>query len=324
MRALFKYCILNSKNPLVIVIMLVILYSTDHSVAELCSKWGEPKQVGVLDHNLINEASGLEVSAKYPGRLYHINDSGGGHFFYITDSKGGKTRKIRIEGEASRYSDFEDISIGKCSDSSCLFIGDIGDNKRSKKAVEIILVQESDDYTTIVKPIKRFKVIYPDGTHNAEGLAVHPNGDIFIITKEEDLKEFEAYPARIYRIPASKWEEFAGGVITSQYLGEINLRVINPSATAYGQVVSAFDISPDGKRFIVLTYENAVEFNFDLSGSKIPPTQQLIEGKDYQVIELAPLPQQESISYGNDGKSFIYDTEYHWFKAPIFKVDCEE
>ncbi len=295
---------------------------TEMSLAGICGKWGEGKQIGVLDHNLINEASGLQASSKYPGTLYHINDSGGGNFFYISDMKGDRTQKIRIEGEFSKQSDFEDISVGKCFDKTCLFIGDIGDNRARKDYVEIIIVPELEQYGTFVKPLKRVKIRYPDGPHNAEGMAVYPNGDIYIITKEENLRELEAYPAKIYKLPAQTWQDEANKIKTVDYIGEIDLEIINPAATAYGQVVSAFDIAPDGKSFIVLTYENAIEFNIDLSNQLIKPTSQLEKGKDYKVIELRSLPQQESITYLPSGQSFLYNTEHHWFEAPIIRVDC--
>lgn len=302
--------------------LILFLFLQEKSRAELCAKWGEGKRIGALDHKLINEASGIEASRSFPGRLYHINDSGGGHFFYISDIKGDKTQKIRIDGESSKKSDFEAVSIGRCFDKTCLFIGDIGDNKSRKDSVEIIIVEELDEYKTFVKPLKRINLAYPDQPHNAEGMAVHPNGDIYIITKEENLRDYEAYPAKIYKLPAEKWKKEASKNNTLVYIGEIDLRVLNPSATAYGQVVSAFDIAPDGKSFIVLTYENAIEFNIDLSLQKIKPTRQFKKGQDYNVIELNSLPQQESITYLQDGKAFLYTTEYHWFEAPIIRVDC--
>lgn len=306
----------------VILAAISILFLGVKSNAELCNKWSEAKRIGSLDHKLINEASGLEASAEYPGRLYHINDSGGGHSFYITDIKGDQTKKITIEGEAIKRSDFEAVSVGKCFDKSCLFIGDIGDNLITKPFVEIIIIEELEEYGNSVKPIDRIKLVYPDQPHNAEGMAVHPNGDIYIITKEENLRDLEAYPAKIFKLPAEKWQRGSNKNVTLDYLGEIDFRIINPSGTAYGQVVSSFDIAPDGLSFLVLTYENAIEFNIDLSNNKIKPTSQLKKGIDYNVVDIKSLPQQESITYMPTENSFLYNTEYHWFTAPIMKVDC--
>lgn len=290
--------------------------------AELCESWGEAQKIGVLDHKLINEASGIEVSKEFPDRLYHVNDSGGGQFFYISDLKGNNTQKITIEGKAAKKSDFEDLALGKCFDKTCLFIGDIGDNKARKYSVEIIVLEEREEYGSSVEPLRRLKLKYPDGPHNAEGLSVHPNGDIYIVTKEENLRDLEAYPAKIYKLSADKWQASKQKTITLEHVGDIDLRVLNPSGTAYGQIVSAFDIAPSGGSFLLLTYENALELNIDLSTQNIKPAEQMKKGEDYNVIELKILPQQESIVYLPDGKSFIYNTEHHWFQAPIMKVYC--
>ena len=292
------------------------------SRAEMCGKWGDAEKVGVLDYSLINEASGIQASVKYPGRLYHINDSGGGQNFYITDIKGNQTQKIKIEGEGIKKSDFEALGMGECGDKSCLIVGDIGDNKVTKQFVEIIVIEELPEYGGSAKPLRRIKLKYPDQPHNAEGMAVHPNADLFIITKEENLRDYEAYPAKVYKLPAEKWRNTQNSEQKLTYVGDIDLRVLNPSGTAYGQVVSAMDIAPDGKSFLVLTYENAIEFNIDLSKDSLKSSSQLQKGKDYNIIEIKSLPQQESISYTPDGKGFIYSTEYHWFEAPILKVDC--
>ena len=302
--------------------LCVFLFLPGFANSELCEKWGRAQKSGVLDHELIDEASGIEVSSKFPTRLYHINDSGGGQYFYISNLNGDNTQKIAIEGKAAKKSDFEDIALGKCFEKTCLFIGDIGDNKARKYSVEIIIIEELEDYGESVKPLKRLKVKYPDGPHNAEGLSVHPNGDIYIVTKEENLRDLEAYPSKVYKLTAQKWQNSSDKAIVLEHVGDIDLRVLNPSGTAYGQIVSAFDIAPDGKRFLLLTYENAVEFNFDLSEQKIKPAEKMIKGQDYNVIEIKTLPQQESIVYLPDGKSFLYNTEHHWFQAPIMKVQC--
>ncbi len=303
-------------------VLALFLFLIEIAHADICQNWGKAQKMGVLDNKLIDEASGIEVSSKFPSRLYHINDSGGGQFFYISDLKGTNTQKIAIDGKGIKKSDFEDIGVGKCFDKTCLFIGDIGDNKAKKYSVEIIVIDEIEEYRSSVKPLKRLTVKYPDGPHNAEGLAVHPNGDIYIVTKEENLRELEAYPSKIYKLTAKEWQNSSDKTITLEHVGDIDLRVLNPSGTAYGQIVSAFDIAPDGKRFLLLTYENALEFNIDISEQKIKPSEKMIKGQDYNLIELKTLPQQESIVYMPDGTSFLYNTEHHWFQAPIMKVNC--
>ena len=304
-------------------LLFLLFSSTDYSYAQLCEKWSAGEKVGVLDHNLINEASGIAVSKEFPTRLYHVNDSGGGPYFYITTIGGKNTQKIKIEGAENIESDFEDLGIGKCLDNkSCLFIADIGDNQEKRKSVKIFIIAEKETYGEAVKPDQTLILKYADRPHNAEGMALHPNGDIYIITKEENLKNLKAYPVHIFRIEKDLWQNSLNGVLKLSPVGEIDIPGIAHENTVFGQIVSAFDISSDGTKFIILTFENAIEFNVDLSKSQIKPTSELKDGVDYRIIELSVLPQQESVSYLPYEKGFLYNTEYHGFEVPILRVDC--
>lgn len=302
---------------------VMILISAPVSRAALCKRWSDGEKAGVLDHLQIDEASGIAVSRRFPGRLYHVNDSGGGPYFYVSDLNGGKARAVRIEGFEAFRSDFEDASIGGCfSGKSCFFIADTGDNGKERKFVQIIAVEEVDNYGRSAAPLKILRLAYPDRPHNAEGMAIHPNGDIYIFTKEEDVENTESFPAKLFKIRKDKWENAGAGVQMLEYAGELDLPGLSGSDSPFGSVITSFDIAPDGKTFLVLTYEDAFEFDIDLSLSGLKPSDQLVRDKDYKVIELRSLPQQESISYVGEGRGFIYDSEYHVFDVPIMKVEC--
>jgi len=305
------------------VILSALLCTVEPGYGELCSKWDKGKNTGQLDSSVIKEASGIAVSTKYPGRLYHVNDSGGGPYFYTTDITGNQTKKIKIEGYKNRRSDFEDLSLGRCSsNNTCLFIADIGDNREKREYVELIVIEELENYGSSVAPAARIKLVYPDRAHNAEGIAVHPNGDIYILTKEEDLDKMEAYPSKLYRLDYRKRKSAGKEPVLLEYVGDIDLPALVPEASAYGQLSTSFDISPDGKRFIILTYEDALEFNLDLSESKIIDTKDMKAGVDYSIININSLPQQESVSYLPGGSGFIYNTEYKFFSVPLITVGC--
>lgn len=308
---------------LLLLSVIQLTYGLLPAAAEICGKWGDAKKAGTLDHLQVNEASGIAVSRKFPGRLYHVNDSGGGPYFYVSGMEAKGTRPVRISGYESRRSDFEDMTLGECSPGrSCIFIGDIGDNRKSRDYAEIIVIEEISDFGSMTAPLKRIKIAYPDGPHNAEGLAIHPRGDIFILTKEEEKDLTKAYPARLYRLPGDKWRSAGEGVITLEYIGEIDLPSLLPDASPLGQIVTSLDIAPDGKKFLVLTYEDAVEFGIDLSAGKLKQAAEMKEGEDFRVIEITSLPQQESVAYVDGGTGFIYDTEHHLFETPIMRVDC--
>ena len=84
------------------------------------------------------------------------------------------------------------------------------------------------------------------------------------------------------------------------------------------------DISADGQRMLVLTYLNAFEFYVDLSSSPLKPTSEMVDGVDYQEIEVTALPQQESVAYLPSGEGFLYTTEAgNRSGAPIMRVSCQ-
>lgn len=289
--------------------------------------WAESVKIGELDEYMIDEASGLAVSPSHKDRLYHINDSGGGPYFYISDMNGSDTRKIKLKGYYSEASDMEDLSIGTCKgESTCLFIADIGDNKTRREYVEIVVVEERESYPDDIIPVKNLKIKYPDRPHNAESMAVHPNGDIYILTKEENLDDLKAFPGQMFKLGRDKWlNSRAGEILTLERFGELDLTQLNKSAgSAYGQVATALDISPDGKKLLLLTYEDAFEFDIDLSRITSLDNVQWKEDENFSRVNLISLQQQEGVAYLPGAESFIYDTEFHFFRAPIMRVDCRE
>ncbi len=107
---------------------------------------------------------------------------------YLFDRKGRDLGTWRVRALRQR--------IGKTSPSgrdavrgrSYLYIGDIGDNRRSRRDVVVFRVEEpaagrpgATSETQMSTPL-RFR--YPDAPHDAEALALHPHtGDIYFIVK---------------------------------------------------------------------------------------------------------------------------------------------
>lgn len=304
-----------------ICILITVLSMNTHP----CSKWAEPKKLGTLDNSLLMEASGMDVSNKYQDRIYHINDSGKKLELITTDMKGNKHRKIEINGYKNGNSDNEDLSTGPCYKNNCIFIGDIGDNLEKRTEIKIVILKERKSYPASVSPLKVLRLKYPDGPHNAESLAVHPNGDIYIISKESDFKKMKYYPSNIYRLKRSVWENNKGTSMIPELVGKIDTSLLNGGDRFFlNNIITSLDISGDGKKFILLTYQNAYEIYTDLTYAK-SDTFYNIDNLSYSYIELKKLPQQEAISYVNSDKSFIYNTEYiKNHDVDLYKVDCIE
>lgn len=299
-------------------IACVFLFAAGPALAAgLCPKWGEPVMAGSLDPKVINEASGLDVSARYPDRLYHNNDSGDELRFYVTDLKGGSTQTVPIKGP--KPLDIEELSLGPCGDETCLYLGDIGDNPAARSEVAFTLVREEAAFTGEQTPLRVVRARYPDGPHNAEAFAIHPNGDLFLVTKPADAQMRDPGPALVYKLSANQLRQTEGVQVFTK-VGQIDLPKLLADLPYYGKIATGLDITADG-RPVLLTYAAIVELGFNLAKG-VPET--LTEGRDYQVIRPRPLAQQEAIAWLPDGSGVLYDSEAGQAAPtpPLVKVAC--
>jgi hypothetical protein len=291
--------------------LLLIWLLLPGSVPPVC-QWTHGSEVGKVD-TPISEDSGLAVSRKFPNRLYHANDSGDSGRFFLTDFAGRSLRIVGINNFDPE--DVEDLAIGPCGAGDCIFIGDIGDNSAKRGTIELVIVQERENFPLRVTPNYRVRLRYPDGPHDAESLAVHPDGTVFILTKG-------GLP-QLYRLKKEVWMRSGGQVESLERVAAIDFEKLGGVAAAIdGRFPTAMDISPDGKRVLVLTYRNVFELFFDLA-QRLPPFENWKPGLDYRRINVEVLPQQESIAFTPDGRSFFYDTEKPLMgPARIMRSDC--
>ncbi len=276
-----------------------------------CAEWGEPREVGQLDPELIAEASGIEVSSVFPDRLYHVDDSS--TRFYVTDTGGSFIKSVSITGTSG--TDVEDLALGPCGETTCLFIADIGDNSSQRESIEVIVVEEVEDFPEQVLPMHRISLRYPEGPEDAEALAVGPNGDLLVLAKRIFPEESDPH-SELFRLPAESWIGETNYSGTLESVSGIDFGDLASSLP--GRLVTAMDFSEDGERLLVLTYLDAYEFRL----SRVETSESLVEGRDYERISLAPLRQQESVAYVPGSPSLIYGTESGGGRSPIMRVEC--
>lgn len=290
------------------------------ALAGPCVQWRAPEKLGVLDGALISEASGIAASRTHPGRLYHNNDSGDGPFFYQTDAGGGATRRIAVSGFTPR--DVEDIALGPCTGApACLYLGDIGDNGRARSKVQFIQVAELAKFPGEVAPLRIVEARYPDGAHDAEGFALHPNGDLYLITKAVDFRQRASAPAQLFRLTVAQLDAPAGEVQTFEPVGTLDLPALISDAFA-SQAATAMDISADGARTLVLTYRTVLEWRQDLA--QPIGTHALEPGRDFSLTPLHPLVQAEAIAYDAEGDAILYTSELTSpaTEVPLYRQTC--
>jgi len=292
---------------------LLLLLTLLQAPTRTTCTWGTAREIGLLDAS-VNESSGMAISRRIPNRTYRINDSGDTGRFFVMDLKGGGTKSVAISG--FKPNDTEDMAIGPCSDSTdCVFIADIGDNARRRGSIELVVVEERTDFPAQVEAAYRVRMRYPDGAHDAEALGVHPDGSVYITTKD-------SRKLQIYKLKREQWHSSKKSIETLETVLDVDWTTLRPKALAFTRQVTAMDIAPNGKSFLLLNYSDAVEFLVDLSAN--PDPSHWKDGVDYRTISLTTLEQEEAIAYLPDGRSLLYDTERALSARParIMRMDC--
>ena len=277
---------------------------------KLCPAWSDPQMLGTLDIAILPEASGIEIPAD-GSRLYVMND-GTTPVFDVTKLDGSGGSRVRVTD--FRPLDLEDLALGPCGPEQCLYLGDIGDNATRRDSVQFALIVERENYPDEVAPLRVVRARYPDGARDAEAMAVDANGDLWIVTKTPFR---QAAPAEVYRLSASALA--ADSVQTLEFRGQIPTTDLGKGASSR-RVATGMDFAPDGRRFVLITYDVALEFAFTPGDD---PPSSWHEGESFHVITPAPLIQLESIAYADGGRAIVYTTEsIQGSPAPIFRQTC--
>ena len=251
--------------------------SSEAAVAPGCPVAGKGVVSGTVTHPALLEASGLTASTLTPGVLWTHNDSGDSARIFALRTDATLAAGIQVEGATAN--DWEAIAAGPFEGTPALYIGDIGDNPKSRANVTIYVVREPslEPAPASVTVAKRLDLTYEDGPHDAEALLVDPaDGTIVIATKSLDGK-------------------------SAIYTADTARSVLTLATTLDGLPwVTDGSVSKDGRLVALRTYGEAFVWTRApgttlvdaLQGARCPLT---IEGE----------PQGEAIALTNDGSGYF-------------------
>lgn len=204
----------------------------------------------------IIEVSGIACSRVTPGYLWMQSDEIE-KYIIATDEK-GDTRYMTVNFSKTIRWDWEDMSGGVYEGKNYLFIGAFGDNEHTDGNYSIVYFEEPaitpSSPSVTIKP-SCIKYQYPDmQKHNAEAL-MYDNIEqvIYIITKVYyDVCQVFSLPFRL---------DYGDEIQTLTYVCDLGVRSdIGPAeATSPWQgfhLVTAADISPDGKYILIKNHNN--------------------------------------------------------------------
>jgi hypothetical protein len=249
-----------------------------------------PFNMGRVEFDEIDEASGLAVSRVNKNMLWTHNDSGDdARIFLMTDSA-RHVGQFYLKG--AKWRDAEDIAIGPgpVESVSYIYLGDIGDNWARNEIKQIYRFPEPDvsgRKTPFTDTIANYDVIhyrFPDRIRDAETLMIDPNTkDLYVVSKREiNVVMYKmAYPYS------------PNDTITMEIVGNLPLSII-----------VAGDISSDGTEVLLKSYNEIYYYKLK-AGEGI----ESIIHKQPERLPYAIEPQGEAIAWNTDASGYYTVSE---------------
>lgn len=265
------------------------------------------RRLAVLPDTL-RESSGVAASHLETGNFWTLNDSGNLPLVFGIDRSGSVGRIFRAKGAGNN--DWEAISVGPCGSESCVYIGDIGDNRRARPSIILFRVRERDALGAVAGeaaptlPADALTVTYPDGPKDAESLVILPSGDAIIIAKP-----LRVAAVSYYLVPAAAWSSES---VRATGLGTLP---IDPRTGPAGWVTDAA-VAPDGRRVVVRTYRALFFFRLTADHHLVPddpPRRCDISGLESQ---------GEGVTWAGDSTLVLTSEQFLTAPATLDEVRC--
>ena len=266
-------------------------------------QYGPARELCQLANKAIHESSGLACSRRMPGMFWTHNDAGNAARLYLLNSKGEDLGVCEVSGARAR--DWEDMASFTIGRKSYLLIDDVGDNHLKADVHVLYLVEEppiNPQRGLTARGVPVLSTIhyrYEDGRHNCESMAVDPVGKTILVVSKEGGGE-----CYVYTLPWPRAKP--QGPVVAKKIATLKI----PTTTA-------MDISPDGRRAVVLTYGNAYEY-------KRGPDEDWAAAfsRPPRVLSMPRRAQGETICYGPDGKTLYLTSEK--LPTPLWQVPVKK
>jgi len=264
-------------------------------------RYGKARKLADLADERISESSGVAAGRLADGVFWTHNDSGDAPRIYAFNLKGEALATYTVTG--AQAVDWEDMASFTLDEKPYLLLADIGDNAARRKFVTLYVVPEpklSDDARGAagrVAVAMKIDFTYADGPQDCEAVAVDPTERAIILVSKRGRR-------KAYKLPLP--DETPAKPLVAEKIADLDI----PWTTA-------MDISPDGRRAVVLTYADAYEYVREKGQTWAqafarPPVKLPMPGR----------AQGEGICYGRDGKTLYLTSEK--LPAPLLEVPVVE
>jgi len=281
-----------------------------------CGSYKAAENLGTIGHVELSEISGIAASFKNEGVFWVHNDSGAGAEIFAINRSLELLGKIVLKDLVPK--DWEDMALGRCSDKECIYIGDIGDNNAVRDDLSIIKFEEPDVDSgvpfgdIVIESFETISFSYPDGPRDAESLAVHPNGALYIFSKE-------GASSNVYKFP-----EFTPDAILL-HIGSFETDILpiakrdNIGLDQLGRVTAA-DIHRSGNQVLVRTYGHLYEWRIHEGES----FDNFLETERTEIESIGTTVQGEAACFDPNSGGIIHTSEvFQGVKPPLYELKCD-
>ncbi len=272
-------------------------------------KFGPARAGPVLGDAELVELSGLVASRAHPGVLYAHNDSGDTARFFAMDTEAKPLGRFELEG--ANAVDWEDMTLGPCPAGTCLFLGDIGDNRRVRNNCAVFRVTEPEVVVggpvgTVKVSHERFAFEYPNGErHNAETLFAHPvSGQLYLVNKQS-----AGTMSLVFKFPMPM-----DSSRTATLIKVAELAIPEPK----DQAVTGGSLSPSGDALLLRMYNRLVELKLP-AGAVF---EQIFAAKAV-TVPVSAEQQGEAVAWQADGRGYFTASEEVGAKPTLNRVECQ-
>lgn len=265
------------------------------------TKFSTPYSMGILENVEIDEASGLVASQTLPGYFWTHNDSQDIPRIFLLNEQGQGTIEFQLSGIKNR--DWEEISRYNYQGVSHLYLGDIGDNLAQYPSYFIHRFKEPQatalEGERIIHNIESLEFKLPDGARDMEAMLIDQwNGDIYLISKRDDIK-------RLYRLPQSAFLQT--GPAMAEFICHLNFSKpkVGLNALKAASYISGASVSAGNDEVLVRNY---LEFFY----WKKSPKESLASclQRPPVIVPSKLEPQGEAIAFALDQQSYVSLSEW--------------
>ena len=274
---------------------------------------------GMLLDAHLDEISGLAASRTHDGVLWMLDDGGNPARLFAVSTRGGVQATFDVAGVAK--TDWEDIAAFEFDGHHYLLVADTGDNGGLRRSLQLHVIEEpaslGDDARRVaLEPAWSIAFRWTDGARDCEAVAVDAErGEILLVSKKRTPPELFSLPLR----PRGDGLQVARklGVLAGVPVPNAEALRANERMARIRHQVTAADISPDGRRLAVMTYNEVLLYQ-----RRGEETWADAVARKPVVHDLPWLPQAEALGWDPGGRGLYATGEFA--PAPLLYLNPGE